>query len=63
MNLETIKTQFKKLKMFSSLDEIDEILLKNKKAVDLSWLSALLESEIDARNELAIQRHTSGVEL
>jgi len=31
MNLETIKNQFKKLKMFSSPDEIDEILLKIKK--------------------------------
>ena len=63
MNLETIKNQFKKLKMFSSSGEIDEILLKNKKAVDLSWLSTLLEAEIDARNELAVQRRINNAQF
>ena len=56
MNLETVKGQFKKLKMFQSCKELDEILQKNKKAVELNWLSELLEVEIDFRNESAIQR-------
>jgi DNA replication protein DnaC len=56
MNLETIKSQFKKLKMYASQKELDEILSKNKKAVDLGWLSEVLEVELDFRNEVAIQR-------
>jgi hypothetical protein len=56
MNLETVKGQFKKLKMSSSSRELDEIILKNKKAVDLTWLSEILEAEIDFRNEASVQR-------
>jgi len=56
MNLEVVKEQFKKLKMFKSSKELDEILIKNKKAIDLSWLSEELEAELDYRNEVSIQR-------
>ena len=56
MNLEVVKEQFKKLKMFKSSKELDEILIKNKKAIDLSWLSEVLEAELDYRNEVSIQR-------
>lgn len=63
MNLETIKSQFKKLKMYSSSKELDEILLKNKKATDLNFLSELLEAEIDSREELAIQRRINNAQF
>ncbi len=56
MSLEVVKEQFKKLKMFKSSKELDEILIKNKKAIDLSWLSEVLEAELDYRNEVSIQR-------
>lgn len=56
MSLEVVKEQFKKLKMFKSSRELDEILIKNKKAIDLSWLSEVLEAELDYRNEVSIQR-------
>lgn len=56
MSLEVVKEQFKKLKMFKSIKELDEILIKNKKAIDLSWLSEVLEAELDYRNEVSIQR-------
>jgi DNA replication protein DnaC len=63
MNLETIRSQFKKLKMYSSSKELDEILLKNKKATDLNFLSELLEAEIDFRDELAIQRRINNAQF
>lgn len=63
MNLEAIKSQFKKLKMYSSSKELDEILLKNKKATDLNFLSELLEAEIDFRDELAIQRRINNAQF
>ncbi len=56
MNLVTVKEQFKKLKLFHGSKELDEILIKSKKAIDLSWLSEVLEAELDYRNELSIQR-------
>lgn len=63
MNLETVKSQFKKLKMHSSSQELEELLIKNKKAIDLSWLSELLEAEIDSRNEFAIQRRINNAQF
>lgn len=56
MSLEEVKEQFRKLKMFKSSKELDEILIKNKKAIDLTWLSEVLEAELDYRNEVSIQR-------
>ncbi len=63
MNIETIKEQFKKLKMNSSARELDEILRKNKKAVDLSWISEVLEAELDSRNEISIQRRIANAQF
>lgn len=63
MSLEVVKEQFKKLKMFQSSKELDEILIKNKKAIDLSWLSEVLEAELDYRNELSVQRRISNAQF
>lgn len=54
MDVETIKTQFKNLKLKTAANELDEVLTKNKKAVSLKWAIELFEREIDARNEKAI---------
>lgn len=63
MSLETVKDQFKKLKMFSSAKEIEEVLRKNKKAVELNWLSEVLEAELDFRNEATIQRRINNAQF
>jgi DNA replication protein DnaC len=55
MDVETIKTQFKNLNLKTAANELDEVLTKNKKAVSLKWAIELLEREIDARSEKAIQ--------
>jgi DNA replication protein DnaC len=44
MNIETVNNQFK----------TQEVLAKHKKAVSLSWISELLEHEIDARREKSL---------
>jgi DNA replication protein DnaC len=55
MNVETIKTQFKSLRLPTASVEIDEVLNKQKKAVNLAWAVELLEREIDARKEKALK--------
>lgn len=54
MNLETIKTQLKSLRLGAAAREIDDVLQKYKKAVNLTWLAELLEREIDARKQNAL---------
>ena len=51
MNIETVKNQLKTIKLLTAASELDQVLLKHKKAVSLTWLSDLLEREIDARKE------------
>jgi DNA replication protein DnaC len=55
MNAETIKTQFKNLRLPTASRDVDDILSKHKKAVNLEWLSELLERELDARKENALK--------
>jgi len=54
MNVETVKNQFKSIKLFTAAQELEQVLSKHKKAVSLSWISDLLEREIDARKEKAL---------
>jgi len=54
MNIETLRDQLKTLKLTTARQELEEVLSKHKKAVDLSWVSDLLEREIDARKERAL---------
>lgn len=56
MNAETVKTQLKSLKLSAAATELDEVLARHRSAASLNWLSELLEREIDARKERAIER-------
>lgn len=55
MNVETIKSQLKTLRLSTASKEIDDILNKHKKAVNLTWLAELLERELDSRKENALR--------
>jgi len=55
MNLETIKQQLKQVRLSHASREIDEVIEKHKKAVNLAWVTELLEREIDARKESMIR--------
>lgn len=63
MNVETIKTQFKSLRLSTASRELDEILVKHKKAVNLTWLAELLEREIDSRKENALKMRIKQAEF
>ena len=54
MNVETVKTQLKSLRLSTAAREIEEVLSQHKKAVSLPWLAELLEREIDARKQNAL---------
>ena len=56
MNVETIKSQLRELKLSTAAREIEEVLGRHKKAASLDWVSDLLEREIDARKQRAIDR-------
>jgi DNA replication protein DnaC len=60
MNAETVKTQLKSLKLSSAARELDEVLTRHRSAASLDWLSELLERELDARRERAIERRIEG---
>lgn len=55
MNVETIKEQFRELRMHTARVEFEEVLSQQKKTVHFGWISQLLEREIDARKERALQ--------
>jgi len=56
MNLDVIRDQLKKLRLPVAAEEIETVLEKKKKSIDVQWLSELLEIELDARNDNAIER-------
>lgn len=56
MNVETVRNQFRTLKLHTAASEMEEVLTEHKKAVSLTWISDLLEREIDARREKALMR-------
>ena len=51
MNTETVRSQFKTLKPDTAATELQDVLDHHKKAVSLSWISDLLEREIDSRRK------------
>lgn len=63
MKVETIKTQLKSLHLSAAAGEVDEVLARHGKAADLSWLAELLERELDARREHAINRRIEKAEF
>src|SRR5437660_770419 len=56
MNITTIKNQLKALRLPTAREEIEEVLSRRKQAVELDWVSELLEREIDARKQRALER-------
>ena len=56
MNVEVVREQMKKLKLKIASEELDDILSKKKKAIDLAWISELLQIEIDARKQGIVDR-------
>lgn len=56
MTIDTIRDQFKALRLPQAAEEIESVLLKRKMKTDIQWLSELLEIELDARKDNAIER-------
>lgn len=56
MSLQVIKEQMRKLLLTTAANDLDEILARQKKAVNLSWLGEALEREIDARRVNSINK-------
>ncbi len=54
MNIETVRNQCKALRLHTAATELEEVVSEHKKAVSLTWISDLLEREIDARREKAL---------
>lgn len=50
------KRAVKNLKLRVASDELEEVLGKKKNTLDISWLQELLEREMDARRDHAIER-------
>jgi DNA replication protein DnaC len=55
MSIETIKEQLKQVRLSHASREIDDVVEKHKKAVNLGWVTDLLEREIDGRKENTIR--------
>lgn len=55
MNIQTIKSQLRALRLSTAAKEIDEILTSNSTAPNLSWVCELLQRELDQRRENTIQ--------
>ena len=56
MNIEAVRKQLKVLKLSTAAHEMEEVLRRHQEAASLEWVSDLLEREIDARAERALQR-------
>lgn len=54
MDIETVRSQLKALRLGVAAAEIESVLSNHKKAVSLGWLGELLERELDARKENAL---------
>ena len=63
MNIEIIRTQLKTLKLPTAMREIEEVLSRNKRAVELDWVSELFEREIDARKQRAFEKRIHRAEF
>ena len=56
MQMDVIREQLKQLRLPSAVAELETILQKRKVKSDIGWLSELLESELDARKQSALER-------
>lgn len=55
MNIETVKTQLRSLRLSAAARELEQVLLQHRKAANLDWLSDLLARELDARKQNALK--------
>ncbi len=55
LNVETIKSQLKSLRLATAMRDIDDVLGRHKKAVNLAWVAELLERELDGRKDNALK--------
>ena len=55
MNIETVKTQLRRLRLSAAARELEPVLLQHQKAVSLDWFSDLLTRELDARKQNALK--------
>lgn len=55
MNPEVVKSLLTELKMPVAARELEQVLSAQKKAVSLTWISELLEHEIDARKQARLR--------
>ena len=56
MNIETVKTQLRRLRLSAAARELEPVLLQHQKAVSLDWFSDLLTRELDARMHILADR-------
>lgn len=63
MNVNGIQQQLKTLKLPTAAGELESVLSRHRQAVSLDWVSDLLEREIDARRERALQKRIARAEF
>lgn len=63
MNVEAIRKQLRSLKLSTAAQELEAVLMRHQQAASLQWVSELLEREIDARQERALQRRIQRAEF
>ena len=56
MQIDTIRDQLRLLRLPAAAAQLDDFLTTRKLKVDMTWLSELLELELDARKENTIER-------
>ena len=56
MNVETIREQLRALRLPAAAENFESVLTSRKIKSDFTWLSTLLENELNARKENAIER-------
>lgn len=56
MTVDTIRDQLKTLRLSHAAGELETILTKRKSRAEVGWLSELLETELDARKQNAVER-------
>jgi DNA replication protein DnaC len=55
MNTQTVKEQLRSLRLATAANELDEMLSSSNRAVNLEWLSELLQRELDQRRENSLR--------
>ena len=58
MNVDTIKDQLRSLRLPQASLMLETILEKRKTKTEISWLSLLLEAELDQRKDNAVEKES-----